>query len=347
MPRDSGDRAIHLAPPLALRPLPLPPGDLDLIRAGPDLLDPYGLPAPRPEDGPAARAFRRAFVAPPPGRRLRFVAAPRPAPAPRAAAPEFVVARTPAPVPARRSVNWSGASLTALHGRSLVGVMARWRVPAVTGAAGRPARASVWIGLDGQGAYRNASLPQIGTLQIWDGARAHYETWVQWWAKGENNAPQPLGLAVAPGDVVSAILTVRDPATVRINLKNETAGTMLQAFDLAAPGGRHVSGASAAWILERPSPLGADGWHPYPLAAYGSLSFADGLAQSRGPGETMLTEHDLSRASLIRMIALDRVPGHARTISSPARVTGDRRALTVRDGASFPTGRLTPPPPAA
>ncbi|MET7244070.1 G1 family glutamic endopeptidase [Methylobacterium sp. EM32] len=338
MPRDSGDRAI----PPALRPLPLPPDDLDLIQARPDLLDRVGLPAPRPEDGPAARAFRRAFLMPPPGRRLRFVAAPQPAPA-----PEFVVARTQAAVPARRSANWSGASLTALHGRSLVAVMARWRVPAVTGEAGRPARASVWIGLDGQGAYRNASLPQVGTLQAWDGAGAHYETWVQWWAWGEDNAPQPLRLAVEPGDRMSAILTVVDPATVRVNLKNETVGTMLQAFDLAAPGGRHISGASAAWILERPSPLGSDGWHPYPLAAYGSLTFTDGLAQSRGPGETMLTEHDLARASLIRMIALDRVPGHARTISAPARVTGDRRALTVRDGAPFPTGGLSPPPPAA
>lgn len=338
MPRDSGDRATHPA----LRPLPLPPDDLDLLQAGPDLLDRSGLPAPRPGDGPAARAFRRAFLTQPPDRRLRFVPAPRPAPA-----PEFVVARIPAPVPARRSVNWSGASLTALHGRSLVGVMARWRVPAVTGEPGEPARASAWIGLDGQGAYRNASLPQVGTLQAWDGGRAHYETWVQWWAKGEDNAPQPLGLAVEPGDVVSAILTVRDPATVRVNLKNETAGTMLQAFDLAAPGGRHVSGASAAWILERPSPLGSDGWHPYPLAAYGTLSFTDALAQSGGPGETALTEHDLARASLIRMVALDRVPGHARTIAYPARVAGDRRALTVGDGAPFPTGGLSPPPPAA
>jgi hypothetical protein len=331
MPRDSGDRAIHLA----LRPLPLPPDDLDLLRAGPDLLDPYGLPAPRPGDGPAARAFRHAFLTPPPDRRLRFVPAPQPAPAPGAPAPEFVLARAPAPVPVRRSVNWSGASLTALHGRSLVGVMARWRVPAVTGETGRPARASTWIGLDGQGAYRNASLPQVGTLQAWDGTEARYETWVQWWARGEDNAPQTLGLPVAPGDRMSAILTVVDPATVRVNLKNETAGTMLQAFDLAAPGGRHVSGASAAWILERPSPLGSDGWHPYPLAAYGSLPFTDCLAQSRRPGETGLAEHDLARASLIRMIALDRVPGHARTISYPARVKGDRRALTVSDGAPF------------
>ncbi|MGX7709105.1 G1 family glutamic endopeptidase [Methylobacterium sp. Gmos1] len=339
MPQDSGDRAGDLISSLALRPLPLPlplpPADLDLAEAGPDLLDLHGLPAPRPEDGPVAHAFRRAFLTSPPGRRLRFVEAPRPAAAPRAAAPEFLIARSHASVPARRSVNWSGASLTALHGRSLVGVMARWRVPSVTGEPGRPARASAWIGLDGQGAYRNASLPQVGTLQAWDGADARYETWVQWWAKAEDNAPQPLGLAVEPGDVVSAILTVRDPATVRVNLKNESAGTMLQAFDLAAPGGRHVSGASAAWILERPSPLGSDGWHPYPLAACGSLSFTDGLAQSLGPGETMLAEHDLARASLIRMIALDRVPGHARTISYPVRVPGDPRALTVRDGTPF------------
>ncbi|AWB23181.1 hypothetical protein DA075_21615 [Methylobacterium currus] len=329
-PLDSDDGAGDPAPHLALRPLPLPPADLDLGQADAGLLAGFGLPVPRPADGPAARAFRRAFLAPPPDRPLRFVEVPRPV-----AAPQLLIARPHASVPARRSVNWSGASLTALHGRSLAGVMARWQVPAVTGEPGRAARASAWIGLDGQGLYRNASLPQIGTLQVWDGAEARYETWVQWWARGEDNAPQPLGLMVAPGDCVSAILTVLDPVTVRFNLKNETAGTMLQAFDLTAPGGRHVSGASAAWILERPSPLDADGWHPYPLAAYGSLAFTACLAQSRGPGDTAFTEHDLSRASLIRMTALDRDPGQARTISNPVRVTGDPRALTMCFGAPY------------
>lgn len=329
-PRDFDGGTGDPAPHLALRPLPRPPADLDLSRADPDLLGSCGLPAPRPEDGPAARAFRHAFLAAPPDRPLRVVEVPRPA-----AAPQLLIARPHASVPVRRSVNWSGASLTALHGRSLVGVMARWRVPAVTGEPGRPARASAWIGLDGQGLYRNASLPQIGTLQEWDGAEGRYETWVQWWARAEDNAPQPLGLAVEPGDCLSAILTVLDPATVRFNLKNETAGTMLQAFDLTAPGGRHVSGASAAWILERPSPLDADGWHPYPLAAYGSLAFTACLAQSRGPGETTLTEHDLARASLIRMTALDSRAGQARTISYPARGKGDPRALTMRFGAPF------------
>jgi hypothetical protein len=140
---------------------------------------------------------------------------------------------------------------------------------------------------------------------------------------------------MAPGDAVSAILTVLDPATVRFNLKNETTGTVLQPFDLTAPGGRRVAGASAEWILERPSPLDADGWHPYPLAPCAPVPFTACLAQSRGPGETTLTEHDLARASLIRMIALDAPPGQARTIAYPARVKGDPRALTMTCGAPF------------
>ncbi|MFH6785980.1 MULTISPECIES: G1 family glutamic endopeptidase [Methylobacterium] len=327
---------------LTITPLPRPEDGFDPAAAGPDLLERYGLPAPRAEDGPAATAFRRAFLAPPPDRPLRFACAE----AGSEAGPGTLRATTTARRGAvRGSANWSGGSLTALGGRSLVGVMARWRVPAVApppGGTGGPARTSTWIGLDGQGSYRNASLPQIGTLQARDGAGERYETWVQWWTREAPTAPLTLGLAVAPGDEVSAILTVLDPATVRFNLKNETTGTMLQAFDVAAPGGRHVSGATAEWILERPSPLGSDGWHPYPLAAYGSFRFTACLAQSRAPGGTALTEHDLARASLIRMTALEAAPGHvrARTISSPARVPGDRRALALTDGA-------TPPPPAA
>ncbi|MCF4128279.1 G1 family glutamic endopeptidase [Methylobacterium sp. SyP6R] len=316
--------------PLPIRPLPLPPAGFDPSTAQPTLVLRYGLPAPRPGDGPAAAAFRRAFLAPPAGRPLLFVEA-----VPPGAAPGPVTVRTHGLVPAGRSVNWSGGSLAAEGARSLVGVMARWRVPAVSGAAGRPARASAWIGFDGQGFYRNASLPQIGTLQAWDGAGAHYEAWVQWWARGEEHAPQTLGLDVAPGDEVSAMLTLLDPATVRFNLKNETTGTMLQAFDVAAPGGRHVSGATAEWILERPSPLGSDGWHPYPLADYATCPFTACLAQTRGPGEAAPSEHDLARASLIRMIAIEADPARIRTISYPARVAGDPRALGLTYGSPF------------
>ncbi|TGD96727.1 G1 family glutamic endopeptidase [Methylobacterium nonmethylotrophicum] len=318
-----------LAGGLALRLHPLPPADLDLARTDARTLARYGLPVPRPGDGPAASAFRRAILEPPPDRPLRLVPA-----LPRASVAPRLRAFTHAAVPVRRSANWAGGTLTAGHGRSFVGVMARWRVPAVTG-GGPPARASTWIGLDGQGFYRNASLPQIGTLQTWDGQRARYETWVQWWARGEANAPLPLGLAVAPGDAVSAIVTLLDPATVRFNLKNETTGTLLQPFDVAAPGGRHVSGASAEWILERPSPPGADGWHPYPLAALAPFPFTACLAQSRAPGETALTEHDLARASLVRMIALGTRPARARTIAYPARVKGDPRALRMSVGSPF------------
>lgn len=323
-------------PRLPITPLPLPEDGFDPTGAGPDLLARYGLPDPCAEDGPAATAFRRAFLSPPRDRPLRFIPAVL---EPQGKVPQAATAALRGAVPGRGSANWSGGSLTALRGGSLVGVMARWRVPAVIGppgGTGGPSRVSTWIGLDGQGLYRNASLPQIGTLQAWDGAGAAYETWVQWWTREAPSAPLTLGLAVAPGDEVSAILTVLDPATVRFNLKNESTGTMLQAFDVVAPGGRHVSGAAAAWILERPSPVGSDGWHPYPLAAYGSFRFTACLAQSRRPGETALTEHDLARASLIRMTALETSGVEAagvRTISSPARVPGNPRALRITCGA--------------
>ncbi|GJD98787.1 G1 family glutamic endopeptidase [Methylobacterium isbiliense] len=305
---------------------PLPPAGFDPSKARDVELQRYGLPAGPGFAAGAAAAFRRGFLAPPPDRPLRFVPAQRPVLALAAASAPARTNRIAAGrLPVHKSANWSGASLAPRGGRDFVSVMGRWTVPVVTGpAGGEERRSSTWIGLDGQGFYQDSSLPQIGTLQIWHPGpppQAAYETWYQWWARGQTNAPEPLPLPVTGGDVVSAILTVLDPTTVRFNLKNETQGLMLQAFDATAPGPCRISGATAEWILERPSPLGSDGWHPYGLTAYAPFSFTECVAQSAGAAGGALQDHDLARARLIRMAEIT-AAARVRTISRPSLVPG-------------------------
>ncbi|WP_407519942.1 G1 family glutamic endopeptidase [Methylobacterium oryzisoli] len=312
---------------------PLPPDGFDPSRADDAELLAHGLPAGPGFAAGAAAAFRRAFLAPPRDRPLRFVPAQRQALALAARTAPLRTSAAAGRMPVQKSANWSGASLAPRGGRHFVSVMGRWTVPTVTGPAGEAERrSSTWIGLDGQGFYQDSSLPQIGTLQIWHPGpppQAVYETWYQWWARGQENAPEPLTLPVAAGDVVSAILTVLDPTTVRFNLKNETQGLMLQAFDAAAPGPCRISGATVAWIMERPSPLGSDGWHPYDLTAYAPFSFSECLAQSAGPAGGALQEHDLARARLIRMAAIGAAPTRVRTVSVPHRVPGQPREVRL------------------
>lgn len=200
--------------------------------------------------------------------------------------------------------------------------MGSWRVPPVykpVHSNGPEYWSSTWIGLDGQGFYQDASLPQIGTEQVWINGTSTYKAWVQWWARGLNTQPWYLALEVNPGDQIMALMTVLDPKRVRFNIKNHTTGVMLQTFDLPAPGQVSVSGGTAEWIMERPSPLGTDGSEHYELPMYDDFSFTDCLAHSAlgvGPVE----EHDLQLSRLIRMYVVEQNPPRTRMVSTARRV---------------------------
>lgn len=315
-----------IAPSGAFSPYPLPAKDFDPARATDDELERHGLPRLSAFDGsPAAAAFRQTFLqgradAPP----MSFLAAMEPH---IAAAPTGTIPlAAQASWPAQKSMNWSGAYVAPRNGRSLVSVMANWTVPAVSPPPGGTAseyQSSTWIGLDGQRLYLDSSLPQIGTRQRWlthPTPRAEYGCWFQWWARGRDLPIVTLALPVDPYDEISAIITVLSETTVRCNLKNVSKNIALQAFDATAPAGLRISGATAEWIMERPSPMGTDGWEPYELPAYTDFAFTDCVAQSVAPGSSILQGYDLASARLIRMYELRHNPAGARTISTARRI---------------------------
>lgn len=316
--------------------LPLPDKGFDPLRADADTLSYFGLPSLTDHPtGSEGYAFRRTFLSGPA----------------KDALPEFALAvvegqagtgllrsrpnlMVTAPWPAQKSSNWSGGYVAPRNGRSIVSVTANWVVPAVTAPAGGTAaeyRSSTWIGLDGQRSYKNSTLPQIGTSQFWCTATgvATYGSWYQWWARGQHVPPISLNLPVSPGNDISAIMTVLDASTVRFNIKNVSLGLILQAFDVTAPPGHTVSGGTAEWIMERPSPLGTDGWTPYDLPAYQPFSFTGCIAEARASADTMATPIDLELARLIRMYEIVRLPTSVRTISSAKKVLTSPQRLDL------------------
>lgn len=294
----------------------------------------YGLPTVgNVAINPAAAAFKRSFLTPPVGHALTFL---RVEGALSAGISALVLPPTSrsAQQPQQKSANWSGGYVSPRNGRSFVSVMGKWTVPAVSrppDGAVAEYQSSTWIGLDGQRLYRDSTLPQIGTFQIWTDttSSATYSTWFQWWARGQHEPFHNLPMPVTAGDEVLALLTVLDERWVRFNLKNETQAVILQAFDVEAPGQCRVSGSTAEWIMERPSPLNTDGWHAYHLPVYADFAFSECVAQSVAPGAVMLQDHDLLAAQLIRMYEIAANPTAMRMISTAQRILEPDQKLTL------------------
>jgi len=351
------NREADARPRRSIRHHPAPPPGVDLREQKDEWLERFGLPRrPDQKSQPRLFDFWYEFLSPRPlATSLRFIPAGSPVQDLRFIRSGGFVTTPPLPSRYERSANWSGTYLSPHGGHRFVGITGWWRVPtpAIPADGGAELelgqyRSSTWVGLDGQRLYRHSSLPQIGTSQVvddQDGSQKLYGAWWQWWAPGrDDNEAQPLPLVIAAGDEIMAMLEVLEPTTVRFRIKNHSASTMLTVFDVEYPSFPKdaslrffVSGATAEWVLERPSPtadelaaLLADQPRPafYELPHYGSCLFTRCIAESEGT-DGIRHEHDLGRGSLIHMYDVRREPTRARTISAAKRVKGDDQALEV------------------
>ena len=317
-------------------PLPAPQFDPQWERA--DLVHALGLPS-MPDAGaqPELFAFLNRLYAKP----LRFIEADF-----TFADPHYTLdprGGLPAPItPFERSRNWSGASIMPSDGRVFTQLHGSWQVPTsavpVTSSGGAPTPASVrsssWIGLDGQRAYLNSTLPQIGTSQfmnIGPGGKpvAKANAWWQWWANGLHRPPLTLRLDVSPGDEVMCVLTVIDPTHVRMLIKNQTTGHVMMPFDALAPAAsmNHppspiqttVSGATAEWVMERPSIFPTDDM--YDLPDYGTLVFHDCFVLTDTVPASSSKVHRLEGAQLLSMFEVRSQPRRTALISVPKRLS--------------------------
>ncbi len=236
------------------------------------------------------------------------------------------------------SRNWAGAYVTASHDRQLSQVWGVWTVP--SGLAEPPAggdndlpfACSNWIGLDGQRLYLDSSLPQAGTVSLLhpDGTTTA-QAWVQWWGRtAQQNAPTMLPLPLSPGDRVFAVLTaVTDTAVVAVLVNLSRAPRLGIAVSFTAPlvdaGGvlvtPKIAGATAEWILERPSLPGSPEVFNFP--DYGSSEF-DFCVAVENSASTLGSPQDgvgrvLHGARLIRMVEIDSDAARIEILSLPER----------------------------
>jgi hypothetical protein len=311
-----------------------PSPNFDPLTAEPDVLAKHGIP-PRPnaEDLPVlARFWTEMFSPPLKFTERKFLFLPDPV---------LISARLLVTASGRResSLNWSGAYVTPRNGRQLTEVHARWEVPAVavpSGTSGNPEfRSSIWIGLDGQRRYLDSSLPQIGTAQFLNAPNdPPFSVWWQWWLRDNpiTFSPVSLALPILPGQRMMASLRVRDETHVDFLIENRTTGQIFPPFTMAAPTDTasqiqvKVSGASAEWVVERPT--NATTGDLYDLPNYNEVHFTNCFAisasmppgQPPGPG----LEQTLDGATLINMYNVEHNPSRTVSISKAERPDVDR-----------------------
>jgi hypothetical protein len=187
--------------------------------------------------------------------------------------------------------------------------------------------------------YFNSSLPQIGTLQNVDVVNGQPTTeisaWWQWWVRDQDNFPVSLPLSVSEDDSILCSLVVVTPTKVKFLIKNQTTGYMIAPFDQVAPMAQmthmpspiqvEISGATAEWIMERPTKLQST--QLYELPNYNRVEFKNCLAVSAS-SEMADRTHDLSNANLINMMAVREHP-HRTVPISVAQRQGNNGIITT------------------
>lgn len=320
-----------------------PSADFDPRTANPEDLERYGIPPP-PDRHLDAREYdfwERMFTPP-----LRFRRS------------EFAFS-FPLPFPYRLnyrvtgvggrhqgSANWSGGYVTPKRGTRIEKVHATWQVPTPNVPASAPAgvtefRSSTWVGLDGQRRYLHSSLPQIGTSQIVRQVNGIWETsleaWWQWWVRGHQFPPVRLvDFLVSPGDLILCSLEVLSPTIVKFYIKNQRTGHF-ERFEAPAPSATmaagptpvqlEVSGATAEWIMERPTRWLSDVL--YSLPDYNTVAFNDcfAVATHRSGRKEIL---DLTGAKLINMYEVRANPHRTADISIAQQMSDDQLATVYR-----------------
>jgi hypothetical protein len=257
-----------------------------------------------------------------------------------------------------RSPNWSGAWVDAAGGSCLTAIAGAWISPSASRPDGVPdsriCRSSIWIGLDGQADYDNASLPQIGVSQdIQPGYAAQHWAWFEWWATPGNPRRKKPSRDTLPFYLRQDILNIQAhddiicwidilPANndapehsihmARMMIKNHTQGILVMPFYVFSPdlneGIAHtdpryprVTGATAEWIVERPRKRKSADQFMMPNFAdpllFSSCVAGTSLQMAQAPtGERNLT--------VAQQIAMYQVPGGGSTtyeIAVPNRPT--------------------------
>lgn len=244
------------------------------------------------------------------------------------------------------SSNWSGAYIVPTGGDMVVAILGRWTVPKPKlppppeNAPGLPAEyaCSTWIGLDGQRLYLNSSLPQIGTTQTLNVPNVGPPVvasfaWFQWWDRPAGGYYiQFSNFPVTIGDKVACLIWVTNASTVfagMLNLNTNQIAAVTATAPIVNGTPLTISGATAEWIMERPTIFGSDA--PYWFPDYGRTRFRD-CATATGPTPALPTGgKDLSAPRFIRMYDTLTDPMRTFYISMPEKLSDKRLQVHYGD----------------
>ncbi len=272
------------------------------------------------------------------------------------------------------SRNWSGAAIFANRGDRFNQVIASWTIPAVSEGNGvGPWVCSTWIGIDGLRRWMR-SMPQMGTTQVVgdtgerDGAGnpLHpYFAWWQWWLRGRTiQAPVvfPTG-PLYPGDKVYCCLTLLPPDQpdpgdrnhVQFFLRVNSVGMPVRLeppptndpSDNDAPRRVPATGASAEWILERPTALHASPnrnikeGELFPLPKFDTAG-ADDFAASLAPDPDPMVVASVAARPInpsvnfrtplkLRMMEHRREPSRIAVIAKPVEAKDGKVTIAYQD----------------
>ena len=238
------------------------------------------------------------------------------------------------------STNWSGYVVAGAA--PFTSVSATWTQPSVTCTPGRSSSSAFWVGLGGRSRGSNA-LEQMGTDADCDAnGNANYSTWYEVLPA----ASVPLSVAVAPGDTITASVTVTG-TTVDFALQNVTQGTSATKQVTAAA----VDTSSAEWIAEAPSLCnrGLSSCRTQPLANFGSVAFSAASATAGGHTGTISdsawsAEQISLRSGGSEFSRWRGAAAVAGTGAVPGDLSADGSSFTVAVDATAPTPSASPAP---
>lgn len=164
---------------------------------------------------------------------------------------------------------WAGYVVRA-DGRAFSAVSGSWVQPRIV--CNRPeSSAAFWVGIGGAERTSRA-LEQLGTSAgCTGGASPWYTAWYQLFPA----APVDIPVAVRPGDLVSARLTLRR-STVHLEFRNRSTGASFATEVIPSS----VENASAEWIAEAPAMCLTPDCAWGPLATFTRVVFVDAWARA-------------------------------------------------------------------
>ena len=171
------------------------------------------------------------------------------------------------------STNWAGY-VSKGHGASarFGRVVGSWAQPTAS-CAHAVTYSAFWVGLGGYSGG-TTKLEQTGTeADCTKSGRPLYGAWYEILP----NPPMHARLAVRPGDVIAASVTI-DQTGVVLHLRNLTTGREFRKQIHT----HNPDASTAEWIAEAPSECGRGSCHTLPLTNFGTVSFAGAATELGG-----------------------------------------------------------------